>query len=121
MLSARYTEFNYMYMQQFICRSTSSILIQITFGSDFTQQFNKLEREYNILKEDLVVVVFKGLGLSLRYPGYQVSIHRYILLLADKLFAIICSTTTHSKQLNTEECHVPSESLVETASRRDFR
>ena len=47
--------------------------IQITFGSDFTQQFNELEQEYNILKEDLVVVVFKGIGLSLRYPGYQVS------------------------------------------------
>ena len=56
-------------------RSTGSLLIQITFGSDFTQQFNKLEQEYNILKEDLVVVVFKGLGLSLRYPGYQVSVH----------------------------------------------
>lgn len=48
------------------------IIKQITFGSDFTEQFNKLEREYNILKEDLVVVVFKGLGLSLRYPGYRV-------------------------------------------------
>ena len=104
-------------------RLTGSILIQITFGTDFTQQFNKLEREYNILKEDLVVVALKGLGLSLRYPGYQVTIHcyMYILLLVVKLFAIICSTTTHSKQLNTEEWHVPSEPLVETASRREFR
>ena len=60
------------------------IHMQITFGSDFTQQFNELEQRYNILKEDLVVVTFKGLGLSVRYPGYKVwferiTIHYYIV------------------------------------------
>ena len=48
------------------------LFVQITFGSDFTQQFSEIERDHNILKEDFVVVVFKGLGLCLRFPGYQV-------------------------------------------------
>ena len=52
--------------------------IQITFGSDFTQQFNEIERDHNILKEDFVVVVFKGLGLCLRFPGYRVIIQLHV-------------------------------------------
>lgn len=48
------------------------LFVQITFGSDFTQQFSEIERDHDILKEDFVVVVFKGLGLCLRFPGYRV-------------------------------------------------
>ena len=52
--------------------------VQITFGSDFTQQFSEIERDHNILKEDFVVVVFKGLGLCLRFPGYRVRIQLHV-------------------------------------------
>lgn len=47
--------------------------MQITFGSDFTEQLQELEQRYNVAKEDLVCVTFKGLSLSVQYPGYQVS------------------------------------------------
>lgn len=62
-----------------------SLCMQVAFGSDFTQQLSEKDERFNG-NHSLTYLVdfsFKGLDMSLRYPGYQVKhscVMRFTLL-----------------------------------------